>query len=142
MRRSPWHVRPPSASSVEPELWPGIETEAEAEAWNEHRATALWPRVPDVARALARCDGDSRACQLPVCAVCSRRYRIEVYPQLQGIAASCKGPHQIATIYLDHFPAGRLVTANLKREHDFLRQRFNRADLTGSIFVGGTEAAW
>ena len=59
-----------------------------------------------------------------------------------GIAASFEGPHQTATIYLGRFPAGQLVTANLKRAHDFLRQRFNRADLTGSIFVGGTEAAW
>jgi hypothetical protein len=142
MRRSPWHVRPPSASSVEPELWPGIETKAEAETRNEERADALQSRVPQVARKLFWCDGIDQPCELPVCAVCSRRYRIEVYPQLEEIAASCKGPHQIATIYLDHFPAGRLVTANLKREHAFLRQRFNRADLTGSIFVGGTEAAW
>jgi hypothetical protein len=128
--------------SVEPELWPGIETEFEAEDRKEERANALWSRVPKVARALARCDGDTRACQLPICAVCSRQYRIEVYPQLQGIAASYEGPHQIATIFLSRFPAGQLVQAELKRAHDVLRQRFNRAGLSGSTLVGGTEAAW
>ncbi len=142
MSRSPWHVRRPIRPSVEPELWPGIETEFEAEDRNEARATALWARVPKVARALARCDGDSAACQLPICAVCARQYRIEAYLQLRELAASFEGPHQTATIYLDRFPAGQLVHADLKRAHDFLRQRFNRAALTGSIFVGGTEAAW
>ena len=121
MSRSPGHLRPPIVSSVGAELWPGIETEAEAEARDEDRADALWPRVPEVARKLVSCDGDSRACQLPICAVCARRYRIYLYPQLREIAASYEGPHMIATIYLDHFPAGKLVTANLKRAHDFLR---------------------
>jgi hypothetical protein len=48
----------------------------------------------------------------------------------------------IATIYLDQFPAGQLATVDLKREHDNLRQRFNRAGLRGATFIGGTEAAW
>jgi hypothetical protein len=130
------------APSVEPELWPGIETKAEAEARNEERADALRSRVPQVARKLFWCDGIDQPCQLPICAVCARRHRIEVYPQLHELAASYEGPHQITTIYLDQCRAGQLVTANLKRIRDFLRQRFNRADLTDSIFVGGIEAAW
>jgi hypothetical protein len=142
MNRSPRHLRPSIASSVDSELWPGIETEAEAEARDEDRADALWSRVPEVARKLARCDGDSRPCQLPICAVCTRLYRIDLYLQLRELAASCGGPHMIATIYLDRFPAGQLVKANLKREHDFLRKRFDRAGLTGSTLVGGTEVAW
>ena len=48
----------------------------------------------------------------------------------------------IATIHLHHFPPGQLKKANLKRAHDFLRKRFDRAGLKGATFVGGTEAAW
>lgn len=130
------------ASSVGTELWPGIETQTEAEARNEARVDALWSRVPEVARKLRRCDGDSQACQLPICAVCARQFRIDVFPQLRALAASGQGPHQIATMYLARFPAGQLVAANLKGTHDLLRQRLNRAGLTGSTLVGGIEVAW
>jgi hypothetical protein len=64
------------------------------------------------------------------------------YLQLRELAASYEGPHMIATIYLDRFPPGQLATANLKRAHDFLRKRFDRAGLKGATFVGGTEPAW
>ena len=47
-----------------------------------------------------------------------------------------------ATIHLGHFPARQHVKADLKRAHDFLRKRFDRAGLKGATFVGGTEAAW
>jgi hypothetical protein len=78
---------------------------------------------------------------LPICAVCARRYRIYRYLQLREIAVSYVGP-QTATIHLDHFPPGQLVKANLKRAHDLMRRRFDRARLKGATFVGGTEAAW
>jgi hypothetical protein len=130
------------APSVEPELWPGIETKAEAEARNKERADALQSRVPQVARKLFWCDGIDQPCQLPICAVCARRHRIDLFPQLRELAVSDEGPHQIATIYVGRFPAGQLVTANLKCAHDFLRKRFDRAGLTGSILVGGTEVTW
>jgi hypothetical protein len=142
MSRSPGRFRPPIASPVGAELWPGIETEAEAEARNEARADALRSRVPEVARKLARCDGDVWACRLPVCAICSRQFRIDVFGQLRRLATSHKGTHETATIYLDKFPLGELHRADLGRAHDFLRQRFNRAGLTGSTLVGGTEVAW
>jgi len=142
MSRSHQRLRPPIASSAGTALWPGIETEAEAEDRNEERADKLWRRAPKVARKLVSCDGDSRPCQLPICAVCARLYRIDRYPQLRELAASYKGPHMIATIHLGHFPAGQLVKANLKRAHDFMRKRFDRAGLKGATFVGGTEAAW
>jgi hypothetical protein len=150
MSRSPRHLRPPIASPVGTELWPGIETEAEAEARNEDRADALWSRVPEVARKLARCDGDVWACRLPVCAICSRQFRIDVFGQLRRLATSHKGTHEIATIYFDEFPPGELHRADLQRAHDLLRQRFNRAGLGGatltrpgrSTLVGGTEVAW
>jgi hypothetical protein len=142
MSRSPRLLRPPIAPSADIELWPGIEIEAEAQARNEDRADVLWSRVPEVARKLARCDGDVWACLLPICAICARLYRIDLYPRLRGLAASFDGPHTIATIYLDRFPAGQLLTANLKRARDFSRQRFNRAGLSGSTLIGGTEVAW
>ena len=41
-------------------IWPGIETEADAEERNDERADALRPRVPKIARKLVSCDGDSR----------------------------------------------------------------------------------
>lgn len=134
--------RPPIESPVETELWPGIETETEAESRNEDRADALHSRLPEIAHKLAWCSGDLRGCRLPICAVCARLYRVDCYGQVRRLAASCKGPHRIATIYLDQFPAGQLMAANLKRAHDFLRQRFNRAGLTGSTLIGGTEVAW
>jgi hypothetical protein len=79
---------------------------------------------------------------LPVCAICSRQFRIDVFGQLRRLVTSHKGTHEIATIYLDEFPLGELHNADLERAHDFLRQRFNRAGLTGSTLVGGTEVAW
>jgi hypothetical protein len=135
MSRSPRHLRPPIASPVGTELWPGIETEAEAEARNEDRADALWSRVPEVARKLARCDGDVWACRLPVCAICSRQFRIDVFGQLRRLATSHKGTHEIATIYFDEFPPGELHRADLQRAHDLLRQRFNRAGLRGATLT-------
>jgi hypothetical protein len=120
-----------------------METEAEVEARNEVRINALWPRAPKVARKLVSCDVDSRPCQLPMCAVCARRYRIYRYQQLREIAVSYESESpQTTTIHLDHFPPGQLKKVNLKRAHDFLRKRFDRAGLKGATFVGGTEAAW
>jgi hypothetical protein len=106
MSRWPERFRPPIGSSVDTELWPGIETEAEAEARNEARADVLRSRVPEVARKLDRCDGDVWACRLPVCAICSRQYRIDVFGQLRRLATSHRGTHEIANIYLSiNFPS-------------------------------------
>ena len=99
-------------------------------------------RVRQRPRALVSCDGDVRACTLPICAVCARQYRIYAFGQLRKLAEAFEGPHQTVTIYLDEFALGDLQRASLKRAHDFLRQRFNRAGLKGSTLVGGTEAAW
>lgn len=142
MSCSPGNLRPPIASSAGAELWLGIETEGEAENRNEQRADKLWRRAPKVARKLVSCDGDSRSCQLPICAVCARRYRIYCYLQLREIATEYEGPHMIATIHLKHLPARQLRTVNLKHTHDFLRKRFDRAGLKGATFIGGTEANW
>jgi hypothetical protein len=142
MTRSPGHFQRPIASSVGTELWPGIETEAEAEARNEDRAEALRLRVPEVAHKIGWCDSVSSPCLLPICALCARRFRMDLFPQLRGLAVSDEGPHTIATFFLNRFPAGQLQTADLKRAPDFLRQRFNRAGLTGATLVGGMEVAW
>lgn len=142
MSRSPGRFRPPIASSVGAELWPGIESKAEAEARNEVRADALRSRVPEVARKLAWCDGGSHACHLPICAVCARLYRIDRFPQILELADTCEGPRKIATIFVDRFSPGQLQRANPKHALDLLRKRFDRAGLDGSTLIGGTEVAW
>ncbi len=99
--------------------------------------------MPDVAQVIARCDPDhNRPCEQPACAVCARDYRLWLTPQLLGLVSEYVGPYQVATIFLGTFGPGRLHQADVKRHHDRLRQRLNRAGCKGAIFVGGTEVVW
>ena len=120
---------------------PQLETLAEAQERNLQRIEALTDRAPDIAAALEECDEDALCC-LVICAICSRRYRFRFIRRLLAIARSRPGQHEIATLYLATFPAGKLATANIKREHERLRKRLQRSGLAGSLLIGGTEVGW
>src|SRR6202042_1871009 len=46
------------------------------------------------------------------------------------------------TIYLDSFPAGKLVEADIKRAQGRLRKLLHRTGFAGSLLIGSTEAKW
>jgi hypothetical protein len=120
---------------------PQLETLAQAQARNLQRIDALTDRSPEIAVALEACDPDA-LCRMVICAVCSRRYRRRFIRELLAIAESCPGQHEFATIFLDSFPAGKLVDADIKRAHDRLRKRLHRSGFGRSLLLGGTEINW
>jgi hypothetical protein len=120
---------------------PQLETLAEAQMRNQKRVDALAELSPEIAAALEACDPDA-VCWLVICAVCSRRYRRRLIRELLGIAKSYPGQHEFATIYLDSFPAGKLVEADIKRAHERLRKGLQRTGFAGSLLMGATEVSW
>jgi hypothetical protein len=121
--------------------WPQLETLAEARARNLQRVDALTERSPEIAAALEACD-DNTPCGLVVCAVDARHFRLPLIRGLLKIAKSRPGQHEIATIFLETFPAGKLAEADVKRAHDRFRRRLERNDFAGSKLIGGTEVNW
>jgi hypothetical protein len=119
-----------------------METRRRAEEWNEIRLEALLPRLPDVGRALLKCDGADHPCLLPICAVCALAYRRGPIAQLHALADAYDGPHEVATIYLGLFPPDSLRDADVRRTREMLRKRLDRAGFEGAIVVGGIEVAW
>ena len=137
----------PNSSSESPAAapaleWPGKETRRQAEEWNEERLKVLLPRLPDVGRALLKCDGERHRCWLPICAVCARAYREGPIAQLYALANASAGPDEVATIYLGLFPPDSLGDADVRRTHGMFRKRLDRAGFKGAIVVGGIEVAW
>ena len=118
-----------------------LETLPQAQARNLQRIDALTDRSPEIAAALEACDPDASCC-LVICAVCSRRDRRRLIRELLAIAESCPGQHEFATIFLDSFPAGKLVDADIKLAHERLRKRLQRYGFGGSLLIGGTEVNW
>ena len=124
--------------------WSGRETRQYAEKQNDDRLDALLPSLPNVARALIRCDGANHRCSLPICAVCARAYRQGPIAQLHALAqakTSYPGPRQVATIYLDLFDPGSLADADLRRAREMFRKRLDRAGFKDAILMGGIEVA-
>ena len=144
--RSPAAVQPNSSSespaAAPAQAWPGRETRCDAERWNDLRLEVLLPDLPDVGRALLKCDGAGHPCKLPVCAVCARAYRQGPIAQLHALANAFAGPHEVATIYLGLFPPGFLADADVRRTHEMFRKRLDRAGFKGAIVVGNIEVAW
>ncbi len=120
---------------------PQLESFGQAEAQNLRRVDALTDRAPEIAAALERCNPDAFCC-LVICTICSRRYRFRIIRRLLAIATSRPGQHEVATIFLEAFPAGTLATAVVKRAHDRLRKRLRRSGFEGSHLIGGTEVSW
>ena len=146
LNRSAAAVEPSSRSespAAAPALeWPGKETRREAEGGMIERLEVLLPRLPDVGRALIKCDGAHHRCSLPICAVCARAYRQGPIAQLHALANAYAGPHEVATIYLGLFPPGSLADADVPRAREMFRKRLDRAGFKGAIVVGGIEVAW
>jgi hypothetical protein len=134
--------RPESPAAAPAQDWPGKETRREAEERNEERLKVLLPRLPDVGRALLKCDGADHPCSLPICAVCARAYREGPIAQLHALAHAYAGPHEVATIYLSLFEPGSLADADVRRAREMFRRRLDRAGFKGAIVVGGIEVAW
>jgi hypothetical protein len=137
----------PSSSSASPAAapalkWPGKETRREAEERNEERLKVLLPRLPDVGRALLKCNGARHRCSLPICAVCTRAYRQGPIAQLHALANAYVGPHEVATIYLSLIRPGCLAAVDVPRAREMFRKRLDRAGFKGAIVVGGIEVAW
>ncbi len=133
----------PSSSSDSPALeWPRKETRQKAEEWNDLRLEALAPGLPEVARALIKCDGGRHRCSLPICAVCALAYRQGPIAQLHALAHTYPGPHEVATIYLSLIPPGGLAAVDVPHAREMFRKRLDRAGFQGAIAVGGIEAGW
>jgi len=146
VHRSPTQLqassRPRPAAAAPAKKWPGMETRRQAEERNEVRLKVLLPGLPDVGRALLRCDGADHSCSLPICAVCALAYRRGPIAQLHALANASDGPHEVATIYLGLFPPGSLGNADVRRTHEMFRKRLDRAGFKGAVVVGGIEVAW
>ena len=137
----------PNSSSESPAAapaleWPGKETRREAERWNDLRLEVLLPDLPDVGRALLKCDGERHRCSLPICAVCARAYRQGPIAQLHALANAYAGPREVATIYLGLLPPDSLGDADVPRAREMFRKRLDRAGFKGAILAGGIEVAW
>ncbi len=130
---------PAAAAALE---WPGKETRRKAEERNDDRLKVLLSRLPDIGRALLKCDGEHHRCSLPICAVCALAYRQGPIAQLYALANAYAGPQEVATIYLDLFPPDSLGDADVRRTHEMFRKRLDRAGFKGAIVVGNIEVAW
>jgi hypothetical protein len=119
-----------------------IETLAKARERIFTRVEKLDAHVPAIAEAINDCDGASESCLELTCAVCARARRIKLTEQFLNLAESYKGEHRMLTIFLKESGRGSLAGMDVKRAHDALRKRFNRAGFQGAILAGGTEVAW
>ena len=118
-----------------------IESVADAEKLAEDTADRLRPHLPMIAAALARCKEDS-PCGLPICAVCSRSFRVKFIAQVMALHRKQVGPHRFVTLFQREFESGQLRSCDLRREQAVVRRRFDRLGFRGTTVVGGTEATW
>jgi hypothetical protein len=119
-----------------------IETLAKARERNFIRVEKLDAYVPAIAEAICDCDVAGEGCLKLMCAVCARAWRIKLTEQCLNLAKSYKGEHRMLTIFLKEGDRGSLAGMDVKRAHDALRKRLNRAGFQGAILAGGTEVAW
>lgn len=117
------------------------EKAADVRALNQRRIDDLVDRVPELAVALEACSPEA-ACGLLMCAKCSDESREPYIADLLRVEDTYQGPHEIGTAFLAPYPPGSLVTADIKQVHETFRSQLRRAGFTGSLVVGGTEAAW
>ncbi len=119
-----------------------FETRCDAMRINATRIEHLMNRRPDIAAMIEHCEGQAAPGSLLACARSARWFRICHTAELLRIAEMFEGPHQIATVYLNAYPAGSLGTADMKLAHGALRKKLQRCGFRGVILVGGTEVAW
>lgn len=119
-----------------------FETRGDAMKINALRVKRLMNCRPDLAAMIEHFETQAEPGSVPICARSARYFRIQRTAELLRIAEMFEGPHQIATIYVDAFPAGALRTADVKLAHGALRKKLRRSDFSNVILVGGTEVAW
>jgi hypothetical protein len=86
--------------------------------------------------------GDFR-CELPLCPICGRHYRIWFTGQvLRAIEHTTLAEHRIMTVHLGTYRSGHLHEAHLAHARDQLRKRLARAGFTGAAAIGGLETAY
>jgi hypothetical protein len=86
--------------------------------------------------------GDFR-CELPLCPICGRHYRIWFTGQvLRAIEHTTLAEHRIMTVHLGTYRSGHLHEAHLAHARDQLRKRLARAGFAGAAAIGGLEAAY
>ncbi len=113
----------------------------DARALNQKRVDDLVDREPEIAVTLEACCPEA-PCGLLICAVCSEEARDPYIAEIRRIEGLYRGPHEIGTAFLVTYPPGSPIAADIKREHDMLRKQLHRSGFTGSLVIGGTEAAW
>jgi hypothetical protein len=111
------------------------------QALNQKRVDDLIDREPAIAVALEACCAKA-PCGLLICAECSEKARSPYIAELLRIEDMYQGPHEIGTVFLAAYPPGSLISGDIKREQDLLRKQLHRNGFTGSLAMGGTEAAW
>lgn len=119
-----------------------FETRADAARIDALNVARLIKWRPDLAAEIERREEEGAFASSPISARDARRYRRYDTAERLGIAHAYEGPHEIATIYLRAFLAGRLHAADLKLAQAALRKTLQRTGFKGSILVGGTEVAW
>jgi hypothetical protein len=118
-----------------------FETLREAQTLTVSRIEVLAARGSSLGDLASDCDAAS-PCNRPICAICTRDYRIYIASELLRIALSCPGSHEFATIFLESVGAGALPDVDMKKAHAMLRKRLDRSGFRGAILIGGTEASW
>ncbi len=106
------------------------------------RIVGLMNARPDLAAEIERREEGVVIPSTPISARDARDFRVPDIADRFRIAEENAGQHEIATIYLGAFPAGRLRSFDLKRAHWSLRNKLDGAGFRGAILTGGTEAAW
>jgi len=119
-----------------------FETVAQANKLNAKRSDALKLPAPNISKALDDCAWPKDPCGKPICAVCARAYRIQIFEQVRDIAETLEGKAEIATVYLGAIEAGSLVKVKIASAHKKLRRRLNASGFGSAILIGGTEVAW
>jgi hypothetical protein len=130
-------LRPPSLPRGE-----RFETAEDAAEYDAARIASLMNARPDLAAEIERREERVVIPSTPISARNARDFRVADIAERLRIAGEYEGPHEIATIYLGAYPAGRLHSFDLKRPHWSLRNKLRRAGFGGAILTGGTEVAW
>jgi hypothetical protein len=130
-------LRPPSLPRGD-----RFETAEDVAKYDAKRIADLINRRPDLAAEIERREEEVIIPSTTISSRDARDYRVPDIADRFLIAQKYEGQHQIATIYLGAFPAGRLNLADLRRARWSLRNWLDRAGFKGAILTGGTEAAW
>jgi hypothetical protein len=120
----------------------GFETLADASTRSKRLiarlAGASSLKIRRAAADLGDCLAEDFRCELPLCPICGRQYRIWFTGQvLRAIEHTTLAEHRIMTVHLGTYRSGHLHEAHLAHARDQLRKRLARAGFTGATAIGG-----